>query len=172
LPHSGNRKAPEPVLVAGRPEAGELAEPPAHLPPYAKQFWGEAVVRLAEVGILDRVDMATLELMATQYARAREAGEVIAKEGLVSTGYNGQPVAHPAVVVERLATAEFLRSAEHFALTPVARTRLGLAELERRKLEDDIEQSVGRPQLKRVASGKRRLSLADDRKEDRNVNSD
>jgi P27 family predicted phage terminase small subunit len=146
----GKRKAPEPVLVAGRPAVEELAEAPAHLPAYAKAFWDEAVARLAEVGIVDRVDMAALELMATQYARTREAGEVIAREGLVSQGYNGQPVAHPAVVVERLATAEFLRSAEHFALTPVARTRLGLAELERRKLEDDIEHSVGKAQLKRV----------------------
>jgi P27 family predicted phage terminase small subunit len=146
----GHRPTPEPVLVAGRPEPEELEHPPEHLPEYAQRFWRDAIARLAEVGILDRVEMPTLELMATQYARAREASEVIAREGLISKGYNGQPVTHPAVVVERLATAEFLRSAEHFALTPVARTRLGLAELERRKLEDDIEQVVGKPQLKRV----------------------
>ena len=130
------------------------------------------IARLERAGVLDRVDVGALELMAVQYARAREAGDVLAREGLISKGYNGQPVAHPAVHIERLATAEFLRSAEHFALTPVARTRLGLAELERRKLEDDIEQSVGKPQLKRVSSGKRRLSLASNREEDGNDNSD
>jgi P27 family predicted phage terminase small subunit len=158
-------KAPEPVLVAGRPMTEELAEAPEHLPAHAKKFWKDAIVRLADVGILDRVDTATLELMAMQYARARQAADVIEREGLMSEGSKGQPRPHPAVQIERLATADFLRIAEHFALTPVARTRLGLAELERRKLEDDIEQSVGKPKLKQVASGnRRRLSLANNRR--------
>lgn len=140
-----HRPVPEPLLVSGRPEM-EFREPPAHLPADAKEFWGESIQRLAEVGILDLVDGPALEMLAIQYARARQAGRVVAAEGHFAPGAAGQIKEHPALKIERDAHTMFLRLASEFALTPVARTRLGLAELSRRAMQHEIEKDLDGPQ--------------------------
>lgn len=66
-----------PVLVGGRPSLDELREPPEDLPEDAKAFWADTVVRLIEVGIVDRVDVPILEQLATQYARIKATQRVI-----------------------------------------------------------------------------------------------
>ena len=46
---------------------------------------------------------------------------------------------------------DYLRFAEEFGLTPVARTRLGLAELRRRRsMVDELRDSLGPPNLEPV----------------------
>jgi P27 family predicted phage terminase small subunit len=127
---------PEPVLVGGRPVTAP--EPPEDMPEAAREAWGEVVPRLQEVGILDMIDRLALEAMCTQWARAKQAGQTIAREGLTAIGSNAQLVEHPAVATERAAHQMFLKFAEHYALTPVARTRLGLAELQRRSLATEM----------------------------------
>jgi P27 family predicted phage terminase small subunit len=122
---------PEPLQVGGR--VAEL-EPPEDLPEDGKDVWKQIVPRLAEVGVLDQVDTYAVEAMCTQWARAKQAGRIIAQQGHVTIGSTGQLVEHPALQTERNAFQQFLRFAEHYALTPVARTRLGLAELERKSL--------------------------------------
>jgi P27 family predicted phage terminase small subunit len=133
-----------PLLVGGRPELEEIAEPPSHLPVDAKRFWRTEIRRLAEVGVLDRVDSIALEGLATMYARACQASRAVAVEGHFAEGSRGQLREHPAIKVERESWAMFLRFAEHFALTPVARTRLGLAELEfKRSLQQELNEQLG-----------------------------
>ena len=131
-----SRKLPEPVLVGGRPI--DAPEPPEDLPDEARDAWGEVVPRLQEVGILDTVDRLALEAMCMQWARAKEAGRTIAREGVTALGSQGQIVEHPALASERSAHLTFLKFAEHYALTPIARTRLGLAELQRRSLATEM----------------------------------
>jgi P27 family predicted phage terminase small subunit len=138
---------PQPLLVAGRPTAHELDEPPDHLPPEAKQFWLTSVTRLIEVGIIDRVDVPVLEQLAVQYARIRQAQRVLAQDGHYSRGAAGQLKEHPAMKIEQNATMMFLKIAEHYALTPIARTRLGLAELHRRSLASELNDGLGAPDL-------------------------
>lgn len=144
------RPVPTPVLVAGRPDLDELAEPPAHLPPEAQEFWRDSIQRLTAVGIIDRVDVPVLEQLATQYARVRQAQAVIAKKGMFSKGSKGQLREHPALKIEREATRTFLSLAEQYALTPVARTRLGLAELHRRSLSQELADRLGPTKLEPV----------------------
>lgn len=127
---------PEPLHVGGR-LIGEL-EPPEDLPEDGRKVWEQIVPRLAEVGIVDKVDTFALEAMCTQWARAKQASRIIADQGHVTLGSTGQLVEHPALQTERTAYQQFLRFAEHFALTPVARTRLGLAELERSSLAREM----------------------------------
>ena len=114
------------------------------MPKDARQFWETSVVRLVEVGIVDRVDVPALEMLAVQYARWRQAGRSVARKGLFAVGSRGQPRESPAVKVEREAHMVFLRTAEHFALTPVARARLGLAEVHRRSLEAEMSSTLDR----------------------------
>jgi P27 family predicted phage terminase small subunit len=84
-----------------------------------------------------------VEAMCTQWARAQQAGRVIAEQGHATLGSTGQIVEHPALSTERNAHQLFLRFAEQYALTPVARTRLGLAELERRSLAAEMDAALG-----------------------------
>jgi P27 family predicted phage terminase small subunit len=138
---------PQPMLVAGRPSLHELDEPPEHLPPEAKEFWTTAITRLIEVGIIDRVDVPVLEQLAVQYARIRQAQRVLAEDGHYSRGAAGQLKEHPAMKIEMNATTLFMKIAEHYALTPIARTRLGLAELHRRSLAVELNEGLGAPDL-------------------------
>jgi len=71
-----------------------------------------------------------------------KSGRAIAKEGMFTFGSRGQPREHPAVRIERDATVLYLRAAEQFGLTPVARTRLGLAELHRRSLHAEMDRAL------------------------------
>lgn len=135
----GKRPLPEPVIVKGR--VG-LVKP--ELPEHASELWDEIVPALEGVGIVDAIDRAMLETLCHQYQRVCEARAVIAKEGLMARGFNGQPVEHPAVRTERAAATELLRYAEHYALTPIARTRLGLAELARRTQAEELYERIGR----------------------------
>src|SRR4051794_25876321 len=147
---AGHRPLPETVLVSGRPSRGEWDEPPAHLPEDARRFWGETVSRLVDVGLVDRVDVPLLEMLATQYARAHAARRVIAEVGYFTKGSRGQLTEHPAVRIEREATQLFSRLAEQFAIGAVSRSRLGLAELHARGLKAALEQSFGRPNLRPI----------------------
>lgn len=136
----GKRRLPEPVLVGGR----GLPQKPRDLPAEAKSFWDQIVSRLAEVGLIDLVDRPALVLMSIQWARAEQARREIEEKGLFATGSEGQIVEHPAVKIERAAAALYLRFAEHYALTPVARTRLGLAELQRKSIASELDDRLGR----------------------------
>jgi P27 family predicted phage terminase small subunit len=141
-----HRAVPEVMLVAGRPEH-ELDEPPADLPADGQVFWRDTVHRLIEVGMLDLVDEVALRMMAVQYARWRQAGRVIAEDGHFARGSVGQLREHPAVRIERDAHALFMKTAEQFGLSPMARTRLGLAELHRRSLHNEMERALGAPDI-------------------------
>lgn len=136
----GKRALPEPVTVAGRPV--RVPEPPESLPRDAREAWERIVPALADVGLLDEIDALALEAMCTQWARAKQAGRVIAEQGHVTLGSTGQLVEHPALATERQAHQMFLRFAEHYALTPIARTRLGLAELQRRSLAGEMAKAL------------------------------
>ena len=137
-----HRPVPEPVLLGGRPDDAEMAEPPDYLMREAKDYWRDVVGRLSEVGMLDRVDRPALELLATTYARWRRASRMVNREGVTSVGGNGQLILHPAARVERDSALLYLRTAEQFGLTLLSRTRLGIAELQRRSLGQELASAL------------------------------
>ena len=137
-----HRSNPEVMLVAGRP-THELDEPPDDLPVDAQEFWRDVVCRLVDVGMIDLIDEPALRMLATQYARWRQAGRVVNESGHFARGSIGQLREHPAVKIERESHGLFLKTAEQFGLTPMARTRLGLAELHRRSLHREMGQALG-----------------------------
>jgi P27 family predicted phage terminase small subunit len=134
------RPLPAPVVVG---ERVDQLEPPADLPEEAREAWREVVPKLSESGLLQGVDRLALELMFTQYARAKQAGRVVAEQGHVALGSTGQITEHPSMATERNATNLFAKFMEQYGLTPVARTRLGLAELERVSLAKQMERELG-----------------------------
>lgn len=146
----GHRPLPEPLLVAGRLTANELAAPPDDLPADAKRLWLGDVQRIIDAGIADRVDRASLEALCVAYARAKQAGRVVSKVGLFTEGSRGQLREHPAVKIERESWTWFQRMAEQYGMTPVARTRLGQAELHRRTLAAELEDKLGDMELEPI----------------------
>jgi P27 family predicted phage terminase small subunit len=141
-----HRASPEALLVAGRP-SHEFDEPPADLPHDGREFWRTVVSRLIEVGMLDLVDEVALRMLATQYARWVQAGRVVAVDGHFVRGSVGQLREHPAIRIEREAHGLYVKTAEQFGLTPMARTRLGLADLHRRSLAKEMESALGEPDV-------------------------
>ena len=88
-----------------------------------------------------------MEIINAPVQRARA---LIDEHGHLSVGDQGQPRPHPAVRIEQEAMRDYLRFAEEFGLTPVARTRLGLAELRRRSMDEELRDTLGSVDLKPV----------------------
>lgn len=66
-----------------------------------------------------------------------------AAPGMFALGSTGQIVENPAVAIERAAVVVALRIAEHYALTPVARSRLAIAGTVGKKLRNELEDDLG-----------------------------
>lgn len=110
-----------------------------------KRLWREIVPRLVEVGVVDRVDRTALEGLCTLYARACQAGRAVAFEGHFARGSKGQIRDHPGGADRTATPGRFHRMSKSFTLTPVARARLGLAQLGfRRSLDAEFEREVGK----------------------------
>jgi len=131
------------LLVAGRPELQEFEEPPAVLREDGRELWRTEVRRLVEVGMIDRVDRPMLVQLCVQYDRICQAQRVLAKYGHYTRGSVGQLREHPALKIEREATVLFHRIAQDFAMTPTARTKLGLQELHARSIKAEMESALG-----------------------------
>ncbi len=78
--------------------------PSAHLSPDARAVWDE-MVQPFHVGLAG----VLLESYCVLVARMRDAQQRIDAEGLIVDGDRGVPVAHPAIEVERLTSAEVER---------------------------------------------------------------
>lgn len=142
----GRRPLPQPVHL-DQERLDELREPPEGLDPRAKEFWTFAVDKLLGAGVLDRVDAPTLEMLATAYARVCHARDAIKKYGHFVRRPDGQVREHPAVKLERESITLYLKLAEQFALTPVARTRLGLAQMQGRSMIAEMDDRLGKAEL-------------------------
>lgn len=92
----------------------EPTDPPAHLSDGAQQAWRELVT-----GRERPADLVALEAAAVQVARMRDAQRRIDDEGLIVPDAKGEPIAHPALVVERAAQAEVRKWAEQRKPRPV-----------------------------------------------------
>lgn len=77
---------------------------PAHLPDAEKTIWDEVIERWGEGA--DRIESPELEAYCGQVARLREAQKRISTEGLVISDPKGNPIAHPAISIEKQAQAE------------------------------------------------------------------
>jgi len=136
----GNRPLPVAVVPGGRPDL----RPPDDLPADAKMFWREVVDELNRHGVLAAVDAPALTILAVHWSHAEKARRVLDRDGLFMATAAGTISEHFALRTWRRSTDAFLKVSEHFALTPVARTRLGMAQLEfRSSLADELDAQIG-----------------------------
>lgn len=108
-----------------------MLDPPSDLPIEALEFWKDTVQLLGESGVIHGADRSALIALSVQWARAERARKVLIEEGYFALGSMGQIVEHPALSIERQAHSMFLRFAEQYGLTPIARAKI-LSATERR----------------------------------------
>lgn len=139
LGHPGHRPVPAVVTVGGK--TTDLDKP--RLEEGASDVWDELVPMLSQANLLDRIDAIALEGLCQLIARARHASSMIEKDGYtVVHAKTGVASVSPWVRIERDAWAQAMKLGEHFGLTPVARTRLGLAVLKGRTLQQTLSESI------------------------------
>lgn len=90
---------------------------PAHLPGDVAAVWVEI-----NTGNTNRFDSPSFEAYCGQVARLREAQRRVSIEGLVIADPKGNPVPHPAILIEKHAQAEIRAWGTKF----MPRRRVGL----------------------------------------------
>lgn len=97
-------------------------------------------------------ELASIAKLETTMASLEEFLELRRQGRKVALGSTGQIVEHPLVGSERAAAGMVLRFGEHYAVTPVARARLGLAALQGASLKADLDREIGASTRKRGGS--------------------
>lgn len=137
------KRLPKDARSAPIGESITYAEPPEDMPTEGQLLWKEVLPVLANYGGLRSVDLPALKSMCLMWARAERLHKVLNEQGYFSQGSTGQMVAHPALKEERESRQAFLRHAEQFGLTWIARSRLGLSEATRHAVLAGLEGQVG-----------------------------
>ncbi|MGH7341744.1 MAG: P27 family phage terminase small subunit, partial [Candidatus Rokuibacteriota bacterium] len=124
------------------------------LPPAAAELWDEIVPALHAAGVADRVDTAALVALSLQWARADEAGDLLASDGVLAIGSMGQVAPHPALAIERAAHLAFLKFAQEYGLTAAARARIAAAMVGAREaLERELAEVIDLTPELRILDG-------------------
>ena len=138
----GRRPLPAPVVVGGRVAFAAPPAPPG-LGERASAVWNELALMVTEAQMLTVSDLAALEGLAVQIARARQAREALDGQPLAVEGAQSQWIVNPLVRVERDAWTLVLKIAREFGMTPSARASLGLTMTQGRSLAFDLQQRLG-----------------------------
>lgn len=129
----GARKLRE-KIAAEPPATRGLPDCPRHLRGRARAAWTFWRAELMDMGLDRRPDAQMLEGACVNYARAVEADEIVARDGImqnISTidKESGEAVLiksqyHPAITVSNAAWRQVRSFCSEFGLSPVSRTRL------------------------------------------------
>lgn len=110
----------------------ELPMPPTELCDDAKVEWGRVSAELYRVGLLSRIDRATLSAYCQAYGRWMVAERAITRmaasdpvtNGLLIKTKNGNAIQNPLVGTANKAMNDMVRIAAEFGMTPSARSRI------------------------------------------------
>lgn len=105
----------------------EIPDPPTNLSPLALEKWHDITPVLFDLGLLSRADRDMLVLYCEEYARYRDAQDVIEREGMFITTEKGNVIQHPAVGVVHKAIALMHKILVEFGMTPAARAKVSAA---------------------------------------------
>jgi P27 family predicted phage terminase small subunit len=91
----------------------------------AAREWDRAVAAMPP-GLYTAADVPALAVYADAWANYLEARDLVARDGLIVRGGQGQPAAHPALAVQARQAEIILKAGDRLGMTPAARTRLTL----------------------------------------------
>jgi P27 family predicted phage terminase small subunit len=135
--------AAEPVVLSAKLDASNLPEPPADMPDEGVELWEQTLPWLVQVNVIQTIDLPVFAQMCRLYAQVCAAQKVIDEQGMFALGSGGQIVEHPAMKGLQVAQMMFLRHAGEFGMTTMARTRLGLMDVQRRSIQQDMDWTLG-----------------------------
>lgn len=119
-----------PTRAAGQrvKAAPSAPNPPTWLDREARAEWRRVVPELDKLGILARLDRASLATYCDAWSRWVQARHLIAENGLVVDNPERGPVKNPAWQVYRDAAATVQALAKELGTTPAVRLRMTLPE--------------------------------------------
>lgn len=126
------------------PSVPEHLELDADDAPVAAELWYEITALLTDAQLLTRGDLLMVGMLVENILESRRAWRALREHGSVVQTANpyadrASYKASPYHKIWRDANAEVRKLAEHFALTPVARARLGLAIGKGRKIQQELD---------------------------------
>lgn len=133
----------EPLVLSAKLDAANLPEPPADMPEAGVELWNDTLPWLVQVNVIQSIDLPTFTQMCRVYAQADALQKVLDAQGSFSLGHGGQLAEHPAVKGLQTAQMMFLRHASEFGMTTMARTRLGLMDVQRKSIQQDMDWTLG-----------------------------
>jgi P27 family predicted phage terminase small subunit len=77
------------------------------------------------MGLASRVDADNLITYCQALYEHQRASLLVAKQGVITFGKEGQPIRNPACVITQQTASTILRFAREFGLTPSARAAMG-----------------------------------------------
>ena len=133
----------EPVVLSAKLDPLDLPEPPSDMPEEGVDLWKEVLPWLVQVNVIQTIDLPAFTQMCRVFAQAEVARRVLDEQGFFALGSGGQLAEHPAMKVLQTAQMMFLRHASEFGMTTMARTRLGLMDVQRRSIQQDMDWTLG-----------------------------
>lgn len=132
-PDRQNRREPKPKPTT-RPVC------PRHLDEVAKNEWRRVVPELVQLGVLARIDTATLAAYCQNFSRWVAAERELEKHGgLTYVSDTGMIRKHPAVSIAHDAMTAMKGFAAEYGLTPASRARVhGVKDGEEDEGDDDL----------------------------------
>jgi P27 family predicted phage terminase small subunit len=134
---------PKPVKLAPAVEAIDMREPPDDLPAEGKELWRTVMPWLVQANVVQLVDLPSVKTMCAHYAQMERARRVLDEDGYFVLGSMGQMTEHPSMRIFNNASDKFLRYAQEFGLTTIARTRMGLMEVQRASIAQEMNWTIG-----------------------------
>lgn len=144
-----HRAVPPVITLAPKLDATHIPEPPDDIPEEGKQLWRDVVPFLAEVNVVQEIDLPAVKAMCVAYAQMERARRVLDEQGYFALGSTGQMTEHPAKRIHDTSSALWLRYAQEFGLTTMARTRLGLLDVQRKSIQQEMDWTLGPSTRKR-----------------------
>lgn len=118
----------EPEVAVDRPDA------PFHLDDLAREEWDRTTTELLELGVLGRIDRASLAAYCVAWSRWVQAEQQVQDEGFVLTSKEGGQYQHPALAVANKAMEQMTKLAAEFGMTPSSRTRIKVSPSEQKNV--------------------------------------
>lgn len=138
------------LAVVPRSQLAPVPDPPAHLKATGVEVW-ERVWR-AGWWLHTEQDGYWVEVIASSYDEIEEYRATVERDGLVQTGSQGQPVAHPLIAEIRKAQALALKCLGTLGMSPSDRARLALGQA---KVESELAKLRGEAMAKRSRAATR-----------------
>jgi P27 family predicted phage terminase small subunit len=110
-----------------------VPEPPDFLHSYACDEWYRVVPELHRLGLLTVLDVMPLASYCAAYCHWRQAAEALSRvtalnpdtsAGLLVKRADGNPTPNPLIGIARKASADMVRYAAEFGMSPAARARI------------------------------------------------